>query len=85
MKKMINTSKIDPRLMKQTEGQISIVVRFYTDCTSQQIETLKQLGIRIDGKSRRIISGSIEAQKLTKLGELEFVQSIERPQRYRLV
>jgi hypothetical protein len=83
--KMRNPSKIDPRLMREMEGPISIVLRLYVDSTQKQIETLERLGMRIDGQSKRIISGSIPAPTLTQLGELEFVQSIERPQRYRLV
>jgi hypothetical protein len=80
-----HTMKIEPRLMRQTEGPIAVVVRLGTDCTSEALEALKQLGMRIDGRSRRIISGSLPAQQLVQLGELECVQAVERPQRYRLL
>jgi len=84
-------NKIDKRLMRQAaegkEKRVSVVLQLNSDGKDrvEEIFTLKQLGVLIDAESKRVVTGSIPETSLVKLGELPFVQSVQRPKRFRLL
>ncbi len=84
-------NKIEPRLMRQAaegkEKRISVVLHLNSAGKDRvdEISTLKQLGMLIDSESKRVVSGSIPETSLVKLGELPFIQSVQRPKQFHLL